>query len=102
MTYLAFHAVFILPPIIALAAWLWPRRHLLPRRAGWALPAIALIAFTYTTPWDNYLVARGVWRYGADRVLGTLHYRWREYQEGGYVFGLHGEFDQKYGILPPQ
>jgi lycopene cyclase domain-containing protein len=74
VTYLAFHAVFILPPIVALAVWLWPRRELLPRRARWALPAIALIAFTYTTPWDNYLVARGVWRYGADRVLGVVGY----------------------------
>ncbi|HET7230004.1 MAG TPA: lycopene cyclase domain-containing protein [Longimicrobium sp.] len=74
MTYLAFHALFILPPVLALAAWVWRRRALLPRRAGWALPAIAAIAFAYTTPWDNYLVARGVWRYGADRVLGVIGY----------------------------
>jgi lycopene cyclase domain-containing protein len=74
VTYLAFHAVFILPPIVALAVWLWPRRELVPRRARWALPAVALVAFTYTTPWDNYLVARGVWKYGSDRVLGVIGY----------------------------
>ncbi|HET7461720.1 MAG TPA: lycopene cyclase domain-containing protein [Longimicrobium sp.] len=72
MTYLAFHLLFIVPPIVALAVWLRPRRGLLPRRAGWALPAIAAIAFAWTTPWDNYLVARGVWRYGPDRVLGVI------------------------------
>jgi hypothetical protein len=38
----------------------------------------------------------------ADSCLGTLHYRWREYQEGGYVFGLHGEFDKRYGELPTE
>lgn len=72
MTYLAFHLLFILPPVVALAAWVWPRRAGLPRRAGWALPAIAAVAFAWTTPWDNYLVARGVWRYGAGRVLGVV------------------------------
>jgi lycopene cyclase domain-containing protein len=33
-----------------------------------------LIAFIYTTPWDNYLVYRGVWGYGDERVLGTIGY----------------------------
>jgi len=60
LTYLAFHAVFILPPIALLAAWVAPRRHRLPRRAGWALAAVAALALAWTTPWDNHLVARGV------------------------------------------
>jgi lycopene beta-cyclase len=74
MTYLQFHLVFILPPIVALALGLrlrglWPeRRRLL------LLPLIALIALVYTTPWDNYLVYREVWDYGADRVVGTIGY----------------------------
>ena len=33
---------------------------------------IAVIALVYTTPWDNYLVYRGVWGYGANRVLGVV------------------------------
>jgi lycopene cyclase domain-containing protein len=74
LTYIAFHAAFILPPIALLAAWLAPRRQRLPRRAGWALAAVALLAFAWTTPWDNYLVARGVWHYGADRVIGVIGY----------------------------
>ena len=74
MTYLAFHAVFILPPIVALAVWLRGRWGMLPRRAVPALAGIAAIALAYTTPWDNHLVARGVWRYGADRVVGVIGY----------------------------
>jgi len=72
MTYLAFHAVFILPPLVVLlflAARVAPA---LGPRARWAMPAVVLIALVYTTPWDNYLVWRGVWYYGADRVLGTI------------------------------
>jgi lycopene cyclase domain-containing protein len=72
LTYLAFHFVFILPPIALLAAWVLPRRKRLPRRAGWALAAVAALALAWTTPWDNHLVARGVWRYGPDRVAGVI------------------------------
>src|SRR5690606_18300812 len=74
MSYLAFHAVFILPPIVLLAWLLRRRRHRVHRRAGLFLLAVAAIAFVYTTPWDNYLVWRGVWGYGTDRVIATIGY----------------------------
>ncbi len=74
MTYLAFHLVFILPPIALLAIRLRPRRRDLPSRASWSLPAMALIALVYATPWDNHLVRTGVWSYGPDRVIGTIGY----------------------------
>lgn len=68
MSYLQFHLVFILPPILLL--WL--------RNRGKAslspLALTAAIALIYTTPWDNYLVWRGVWQYGPERVLGTIGY----------------------------
>jgi len=57
----------------------------------------------YGAPAFDYIMTR--WKPLADHAdtcLGTLHYRWREYQEGGYVFGVHGEFDQRYGELPPE
>jgi lycopene beta-cyclase len=74
MTYLAFHLVFILPPIVGLAVWLRARRTgFAPRRLLY-LPLMAAIALVYTTPWDNYLLWREVWGYGADRVLGTIGY----------------------------
>jgi lycopene beta-cyclase len=74
MTYLAFHAVFILPPLLFLP-WVVSRAaERFGFRALWTLPAVAAIAMIYTTPWDNYLVYRGVWWYGPDRVIGTLGY----------------------------
>lgn len=76
MTYAEFHLVFILPPIALLA--LAVRRS---RRANGTRPdslgyigLIAAVAFVYTIPWDNYLVYREVWGYGADRVLATIGY----------------------------
>lgn len=74
MTYLAFHGIFLLPPLVVL--W-WVQRGYLHRvhpRAGLFLGVMAVVALLYTTPWDNYLVWRGVWRYGPDRVLGTIGY----------------------------
>ncbi|MEM1127688.1 MAG: lycopene cyclase domain-containing protein [Bacteroidota bacterium] len=75
MTYLTFLLVFLVPPIVALL-FLIPRplHHTLSPRAWWSLPLVAVIAFVYTTPWDNYLVYRSVWWYGEDRVLGTIGY----------------------------
>jgi lycopene beta-cyclase len=74
MTYLQFHLVFILPPLLVLLLTLRHVSARLGRRALWVLPVMAAIALIYTTPWDNYLVYRGVWWYGADRVMGTIGY----------------------------
>jgi lycopene beta-cyclase len=72
VTYLAFLALFLAPPILLLA---WANRGRLagvhPRAARF-LALVAAIALVYTTPWDNYLVWRGVWGYGKARVLGTI------------------------------
>ena len=35
---------------------------------------LSLIALVYTTPWDNYLIFRGVWTYPPDAVVGKLGY----------------------------
>jgi lycopene beta-cyclase len=79
VTYLTFHLIFILPPIVILT-WGLIRlggrrcRSGLGRRGTWAVLAVAGIAFVYTTPWDNYLVFREVWWYGPDRVMATIGY----------------------------
>ncbi|MEM1128631.1 MAG: lycopene cyclase domain-containing protein [Bacteroidota bacterium] len=73
MTYLQFHLVFLIPVILVLS-WFQHRGQGVGWVRGLGLAVIALIAFVYTTPWDNYLVARGVWWYGADRVLMTIGY----------------------------
>ncbi|WCM39501.1 MULTISPECIES: lycopene cyclase domain-containing protein [Thermus] len=69
MTYLEFHLVFLLPPLFLLLLWARPR----PPRL-WAYLLMPLIALLYTTPWDNYLVWKGVWGYPEGRVLLRLGY----------------------------
>lgn len=39
---------------------------------GISLALMCGIAFVYTTPWDNYLVASEVWGYSPDRVLARM------------------------------
>lgn len=42
-------------------------------RAIWvAILVHIILAVTYTTPWDNYLVATGVWYYNPDLVTGIV------------------------------
>ncbi len=78
MTYFGFLARFLCIPILLLALLLW-----LDRRRGvrtppalrnisapWVVVLHILIAVAYTTPWDNYLVATGVWRYDPSLVSG--------------------------------
>ena len=72
MTYLQFHFYFIVPPLILLAAGRPWRR--VDGRALRFLLLLALIAFLYATPWDNYLVWRGAWTYDPDRVAGVVGY----------------------------
>lgn len=74
MSYLAFHLVFILPPILLLTLVQQPLANIGGRRAGLALLLITLLALVYTTPWDNYLIWRGIWGYGTNRVVGTIGY----------------------------
>ena len=82
MSYLQFHLLFIVPPLLLLLLVTWRARARLPRGALLALGVHVLLALAYTTPWDNYLIARGVWGYGAERVLFTLG--WVPFEE--YLF----------------
>ncbi len=80
MTYFGILVRFLLVPILLFAfIYLWDRR----RRK--ALPALlqsypplkmlallVVIALVYTTPWDNYLVATGVWWYNPQLVTGIV------------------------------
>jgi lycopene cyclase domain-containing protein len=74
LSYLGFHLIFTIPPIVVVAVILFVRHrsNLLAMLPGIAL--IAAVAVLYTTPWDNYLVFKEVWTYGDDRVLGTIGY----------------------------
>jgi putative membrane protein len=82
MTYFNFLLIFVVIPILALLVITW-----LDLRAGRPTPGFdarkvpliifvhVIIALVYTTPWDNYLVATGVWYYNPDLVTGiTIGY----------------------------
>ncbi|MBO9361199.1 MAG: lycopene cyclase domain-containing protein [Thermoflexus sp.] len=68
MTYLGFLILFLGVPILILATL--ALQHPIWRRAWIAMAALSLVALLYTTPWDNHLVAIGVWGYDPQRVLG--------------------------------
>jgi lycopene cyclase domain-containing protein len=78
MTYFGFLAVFLVIPLIVVLIL-----YGLDERRERRLPAVlrtwpawgavllhVVIAVIYTTPWDNYLVATGVWYYHPERVTG--------------------------------
>lgn len=83
MDYFAVLGVFIGPWLVLLGGlWIYHARRKTPMGAGLtgANPYIILLAHvflavTYTTPWDNYLVATNVWWYDEEHVIGlTLGY----------------------------
>ena len=91
MTYFGVLLTFIVPPLLLLLIWvprdLWrwlsSRRTPVDWRAYGILVAHVVIALAYTTPWDNYLVATGVWWYDPQLVTG-LKLGWVPLEE--YVF----------------
>lgn len=72
MTYFSFLAIFLLPPIAVL---LWLLRGRLRREHWIALIALMTIALIYTTPWDNYLVIRGVWTFDTAKIANIFLWR---------------------------
>ncbi len=80
MTYFGFLFQFLAGPLIIflIITWWYERRgKIIPefqnRRAIWiAIVLHVLLAVTYTTPWDNYLVATGVWYYDPKLISGLI------------------------------
>ena len=80
MTYFGFLLRFLFIPIlIFLAITLWDNRKnkeitgFRNGRAVWIGIAVhVFLAVAYTTPWDNYLVATGVWYYNPELVTGIV------------------------------
>lgn len=66
MTYSLFLFLFLVIPIALLMFKL--RRKTRARWWRFAVGLAMLLALLYTTPWDNYLVATGVWYYDPARV----------------------------------
>lgn len=80
MTYFGFLLQFVGIPIaiFALLNWLDARNdRAMPQpltswSAGTVIVALVVVAVAYTTPWDNYLVATGVWWYDENLVTGLV------------------------------
>jgi lycopene cyclase domain-containing protein len=80
MTYFGFLIRFLVIPILvflAITYWVHRRnKHMRGFRNGravWIGIAVhVLLAVFYTTPWDNYLVATGVWFYNPELVTGIV------------------------------
>jgi len=80
MTYFGFLLRFLVIPIIVfLGITYWDNKNNKPTlgfqngRAVWiAILVHVILAVVYTTPWDNYLVATGVWYYNPDLVMGIV------------------------------
>ncbi len=80
MTYFTFLAIFVGIPILLLMGVAWLDQQAGRRRptslANWPVASgillHAAIALIYTTPWDNYLVATGVWFYDPALVSGIV------------------------------
>lgn len=80
MSYFGFLLEFVGIPILILSIITiidfrrgkWMPKALSAFQPWQVLLGICLVAFVYTTPWDNYLVATGVWWYDRDLVTGIV------------------------------
>ncbi|CAO1614999.1 unnamed protein product [Parajaminaea phylloscopi] len=70
-SYAAVHIYFTIPPTVLLYLINRPFQTQLDRAKLILLP---IIAFVWTTPWDNELVRQRAWRYPKSCVLGTIGY----------------------------
>ncbi|MEF8883911.1 MAG: lycopene cyclase domain-containing protein [Haloarculaceae archaeon] len=70
LTYLAFHALFVVPPLAGLVLLTWHRRRspLGVRLGALGVVVVTALAVGYTAPWDRFLIERGAWFYGEGRV----------------------------------
>lgn len=77
MTYFGFLFMFVILPMgVLMALNYFDRRPLPTDLQNWtpwgAIVTHIVVAVTYTTPWDNYLVATGVWWYDEALVTGYV------------------------------
>jgi lycopene beta-cyclase len=80
MTYFEFLLTFLFFPILIFLFITWRDENNRLRISGfknglavwYAIAVHILLAVLYTTPWDNYLVATGVWYYNPSLVTGKV------------------------------
>ena len=67
MTYSGFLVIFLVIPIVLLLLFLWGRLRCFHRLG---LGLVCLLAFVYTTPWDNYAAFKHLWSFDPAFVWG--------------------------------
>ncbi len=71
LTYIQVHLYYTLPPTIILYLLIRP---LLTSFDKIKILTLCILAVTYTTPWDNYIIYHQAWWYRKDAVIGTIGY----------------------------
>lgn len=71
LTYLGFHLRYTLP-LIGLQLVL--TRPFINRQEIFKIVFISVMALTYTTPWDNYMIYSGAWTFPSERVIAFVGY----------------------------
>lgn len=69
LTYMQVHLYFTLPPTILLYLLIRPVISSFDRMK---MLTLCILAVTYTTPWDNYIIYHKAWWYRKDAVIGTI------------------------------
>ena len=69
MKYSKFLLVFVAPIALVSGILALPRMN---KREWFAVLMLPALAAAWTTPWDNYLVAKGVWSYDRKKVWGVI------------------------------
>ncbi|KAI9144742.1 bifunctional enzyme CarRP-like protein [Paraphysoderma sedebokerense] len=101
LTYMQVHLYYNLPTLFVLFLLTRP---FINKFDVLKLSFLAFMAFTYTTPWDNYIVYKGAWGYCDTCVIGRVG--WVPYEE--YMFfiiqtlmsGLFASIIFQFGDLP--
>ena len=73
MTYFDFLIIFICSPLL-ISLCVKMLRNRSDRSELLPITMMGIIALVYTTPWDNYLIMRGVWTYQLEGIVGVVGY----------------------------
>jgi 15-cis-phytoene synthase / lycopene beta-cyclase len=74
MHYQQIHNYLTLPVLSALLVFVYPAMMISPFETMMPLAILCFLSFSYTTPWDNYLVAKGGWSYPDNSVMAIIGY----------------------------
>lgn len=71
ITYIDIHLIYTIPVIGVLSLITLP---FLNGSEIFKISFISIIAFVYTTPWDNYIIYNEGWSFSTEKVLGIIGY----------------------------